>query len=206
MMQSELEREALSSTQNTGWEHLASTHLNLYRLAVEKTPPDHRAAVTHLKEHWNQHQGIGMPKMQQCHAHLRFATCYHALGQIADAARSVVTLYQVADELTPADVPTGNVAGVQAWLCEQIVNMDRLHIFLRRRSILFKTPETLGLGLRDRLRMRMVMASAKGLVDSERKFRETRQKTKETLEELREFMVERGEDVTNFDEMLQNWD
>lgn len=207
-MQAEFAREALSSTQNTGWQHLSRMHINMYRLAVESTPPDYRAALAHLEEDWNQHRGVGMPKMQECYAHLRFATCYHALGQIADAARSVIKVYQVADGLNPGDVPTGNVAGVQEWLCEQIVGMEALRVFLRRRAVLFNTPQAAGLGLRERLRMRTIMGMATDIVEERRKYRETARDMKGMLGELRELMVERNEDgvVAQIDETMQGWD
>jgi hypothetical protein len=105
-------------------------------------------------------------------------------------------------------VPTGNVAGVQGWLCEQIVGMEALRVFLRRRAVLFNTPQAAGLGLRERLRMCTIIGVVTDIVEERRKFRETVRDMKEMLGELRELMVERNEDgmVAQIDETMQGWD
>ncbi len=78
--------------------------------------------------------------MDQCKALIHSAACYHALDQLAAAAKSVIKLVQLAVTLSPADCLSGDVQAAYAFVKESIAKLTKLHVFLDSTSLASPPP------------------------------------------------------------------
>ncbi|KAL2135253.1 hypothetical protein VTI74DRAFT_9238 [Chaetomium olivicolor] len=185
-MRAEMAREALSSTTGMGWQRLADLHMYLYTLAVSRTErPDYRKGLAHLNEWWKLHQGVGVSKRDRCYGLMNFATCYHELDQVADAARSVIKLIKVGQTLGPEDCIGGDVSAAHHWLYGSIVKLDKLHVFLDPRVIFSKTHGVVELCLAERVMMYQIMTRAKEDERETLEIEEAIRQSRQTMKQLR---------------------
>ncbi|KAG7284484.1 hypothetical protein NEMBOFW57_010859 [Staphylotrichum longicolle] len=188
-IRTEIAREALSSTTGTGWQKLAELHMYSYTLAVTRAAqPDYKKGLTHLKEWWRLHQGVGVPKMDLCYAHLKFATCYLELDDLAEAARSVIKLVETGQVLSPADCLEGDVSGTQRWLHEQVARFEKLHCFLDPAVLFSRAPGIAALSLREKVMMHQIATNAKAANQERLDLEETMRQAKETARRTREIL------------------
>jgi hypothetical protein len=188
-IQAEIAREALSSTSGTGWQRLAELHMFSHTLAVSRAAqPDYRKGLTHLKEWWKLHQGVGVSKMDLCYGHLKFVTCYHELDQLTDASRSVIKLVETGQTLCPADCMEGDVPGAQRWLHEQIAKFEKLHCFLDPAVVFSRAPSVAALSLRERVMMHQIITNAKAVAQERLDLEETMRRAKESARRTREVL------------------
>jgi hypothetical protein len=159
-----IQRDALDSTSATKWENLASNHMMLYAIAVESGgAPDYKKGLLHLTHWWEQHQGIGISKMNLCHGHDKFAVCYNGLDRVVDAAREVIKIVQIIPTMTRADLPPEEghtVEGFDDWQHRQFVRFDKLDMFLDQNTFLSCPASVAGLSLKERFQMHIIMKKA----------------------------------------------
>lgn len=188
--QTEMKKEALSSTTSTGSERLAELHLRMYGFAVkEAAEPDYKKGLTHLREWWKlQPEGRMTPKTQ-CSALIDFMKCYHGLGRVEDTARAAIDLVQVGERVVPADCSQGEFEATHRCLYLTIFGLDKLHVFLDPNVVVSGSPSVAGLTFVERARMHQIMIQAK------ERWME-RERTKQVLrrvKELRELLDIMGE-------------
>ena len=184
-----MKREALTSTTSTGWKKLADNHMRMYKLVViEAENPDYKQGLTHLQEWWKQHLGVGVSKMDQCYGYLKFATCYHGLGRVAEAARSVIKVVKIGQSFGPADCIGGDTTATNEFLYRQFAKFDKLDVFLDSGVASPGVPE---LSLKERAMMHRIITSAKEVEKKEEELgelflqvRDVGEKLEEALEEL----------------------
>jgi hypothetical protein len=181
-IEAEIAREERSSTTSRGWQRLADLHRYMYMLAVTRAEePDYKKGLTHLKEWLRLHQGSNMSevsRVDQCHGWIKFATCYHELGQLADAARSVIKLVQTGQTITPADCNDGDVSKAYTFLYDTIAKFKRLEVFADPRIIFSKSPGVADLSLKERVMMHQIMTKTKEVeqerLELERRFQQAK--------------------------------
>jgi hypothetical protein len=181
-IQAEIAREELSSTTGRGWQRLADLHRYMYMLTVTRAEePDYKKGLTHLKEWLRLHQGSNMSevsKVDQCHGWIKFATCYHALGQLAEAARSVIKLVQTGQTITPADCTDGDVSKAHTFLYDSIAKFKKLDVFLDPSVVFSGLRGVAALSLKERVMMHQIMSKSKEVeqerVQLEKRFQQAR--------------------------------
>ncbi|OAQ59803.1 CHAT domain-containing protein [Pochonia chlamydosporia 170] len=161
--QTELAREALSSTTSTGWQRLAELHMGMYMVAVtEAAEPDYKKGLTHLKEWWKLHEHRAMSPRSRCCALIDLAACHHGLGQVAETSRAVIQLIQVGQSMVPTDCLKGDVEATHNWLYKTIFGFRKLHVFLDvKAAILPSTTDVAQLTFPERAMMYQIMTRAK---------------------------------------------
>lgn len=160
-MHSEIAREGLSSTTSNGWEKLAEVHMTLYMMAVTRVEvPDYRKGLTHIQEWWKLHRGVGISKIDHCYGLSKFAICYNGLGQVVDAARTIIKIAEVAQTLTPADCIDRDVVGAIEYLQLEIAKLSKLEVFSDPRTV-FRSDGLGELGLKEKAMMHQIVTQAK---------------------------------------------
>lgn len=190
-IQAEIARESLSSTTSTGWEKLADLHMYMYMLAVPRAEggiPDYRKGLTHLNEWWKLHRGVGVPTLERCYGYLKYVTCYHGLGRIADAARSAIKLVETGKTLEPRDCHDGNLSAAKEWLYKEMAKFDRLHIFLDPQVVFSRSPGVAELSLAERVMMHQIMTKAKEAENDAQAVLDNLRRARKRLAEVREMV------------------
>jgi hypothetical protein len=165
-LQAEIKREALSSTAGTGWSQLANLHMAMYLLAVTMADkPDYEKGLTHLNELCKLQEGNAVAKREKCSVLIYFAVCHDGLGQVADAARSVIKLVQIGKTMSPDDLIDEDVSATHRWMYSAIFELEKLHIFLDPKVIFaflrHASPGVAELWFTERALMHQIMTSAK---------------------------------------------
>ncbi|KAF3916476.1 hypothetical protein ABW20_dc0100442 [Dactylellina cionopaga] len=152
-LKSSFQREALSSTESTGWESLADLHMLMYmHVVVGSDPPDYKKGLTHLEEWWKQHHGINIPRRELIYGHMNSATCYNGLHQVPKAARSVIDCVTVCGKLTTSDLASDeSIEEFIDWMFRELGKLDQLEIFLDTETIVWVSKIIADLPLQERL-------------------------------------------------------
>ncbi|KAH7261577.1 hypothetical protein BKA59DRAFT_550073 [Fusarium tricinctum] len=158
-IQSELSKEALSSTTSTGAEQLANMYMMMYQIAVkEASEPDYKKGLTFLIE-FRRHRAIEhLAPTDQCVIHIEFVTCYHSLGLVEDAARATIDLQQVTKSLTPADCLQGDLEAAYSWIYNSLFNFKELWTFINPQVVSSGTACAPGLTSIERVHMYQIMS------------------------------------------------
>jgi hypothetical protein len=193
-VQAEIAREALSSTTSTGWEKMAELHMYMYMLAVQRAgdSPDYKKGLTHLNEWWKLHRGVGVPKREQCAGLLKFAVCHHGLDQVADAARSVIKLVNIAKTFEPFDCVEGDITAAHEWFYGEMAKFDKLCVFLDPKVVFFSSPGVAELSLKERVMMHQIMTRAKEVERDKKACEEVFLQARETLRKTRDTLLSSG--------------
>ena len=184
-----IQREALSSTDSTGWASLADIHMQMYALAVTRNDnPDYRKGLTHLIEWWKQHGGINVPKRHLCFGHLKFAICYNGLSRVVDAARAAIECARIVPTMTTADCAEGDsVEGFAEWLFMQFSSLEALIIFLDPKVASAAPPTTVAeLSRQERVEIHGIIKKAYEAKKASEGAHEADAASEKTLEDLRQ--------------------
>lgn len=200
IMQSEIAREGLSSTTSNGWEKLAEVHMKLYMMAVTRAKvPDYRKGLTHIQEWWKLHLGVGISKRDHCDGLFKFAICYNGLGQVADAARTIIKIAEVAQTLTPADCIDGDVVTTIESLQLEIAKLSKLEVFSDPQIVFFRSGGLGELGLKEKVMMHQIVTQAKKTQKDREDMDNAYDQAQQTLRESRDTLL-RLKGITGMDD------